>query len=326
MTDTWMLVAAVFVGVFVVLALLLFAAGTSGSQRAKQTLANLESALSARSRETHDAMVNIRKAELLSAVPWVNRWLLSFELAPRIRTMLLQANLDWTVGRVLLMAATLFVIPGYLTFWRTDNVYFGLMMGFLCGFAPFGYVMHKRTKRFDAFEQGLPEALDLIVSGLRAGHSLVAALRLVAHESPDPIGGEFRICFEEQNYGLELRTAMENLIARVPIQDLRIVATAILIQKESGGNLAEVLDKAAMVIRDRFRLRRQVRVHTAQGRLTGIILSLLPVVLGFLLYMVNPETMRLLWTRPLGLKLLYGTVIMTCIGGLIIRKIVNMEV
>jgi len=164
------------------------------------------------------------------------------------------------------------------------------------------------------------------VSGLRAGHSLVAALRLVAHESPDPIGGEFRICFEEQNYGLELRTAMENLIARVPIQDLRIVATAILIQKESGGNLAEVLDKAAMVIRDRFRLRRQVRVHTAQGRLTGIILSLLPVVLGFLLYMVNPETMRLLWTRPLGLKLLYGTVIMTCIGGLIIRKIVNMEV
>jgi len=119
-------------------------------------------------------------------------------------------------------------------------------------------------------------------------------------ESPDPIGGEFRICFEEQNYGLELRTAMENLIARVPLQDLRIVATAILIQKESGGNLAEVLDKAAMVIRDRFRLRRQVQVHTAQGRLTGMILSLLPVVLGFLLYLINPETMRLLWTRPMG--------------------------
>jgi len=115
-----------------------------------------------------------------------------------------------------------------------------------------------------------------MVSALRAGHSLVAALRLVAHESPDPIGGEFRICFEEQNYGLELRTAMENLVTRVPLQDLRIVATAILIQKESGGNLAEVLEKAANLIRERFKLKRQVRVHTAQGRLTGWILSRRP--------------------------------------------------
>ena len=119
---------------------------------------------------------------------------------------------------------------------------------------------------------------------------------------------------------------MENLVTRVPLQDLRIMATAILIQKESGGNLAEVLDKAAYLIRERFRLRRQVRVHTAQGRLTGWILSLLPVVLGFLLHLVNPETMSLLWTRPIGIKLLEGTVVMTIVGGLIIRKIVNMEV
>ena len=113
---------------------------------------------------------------------------------------------------------------------------------------------------------------------------------------------------------------------RVPLQDMRIVATAILIQKESGGNLAEVLDKAAAVIRDRFRLKRQVRVHTAQGRLTGIILTVLPVVLGFLLYVVNPETMSLLWKNPFGLKLLYTSAGMTVVGGLIIRKIVNMEV
>ena len=144
-------------------------------------------------------------------------------------------------------------------------------------------MLHKRSKRFNKFEQGLPEALDLMVSALRAGHSLVAALGLVAQESPDPIGGEFRICFDEQNYGLELRTAMDNLVARVPLQDLRIVTTAILIQKESGGNLAEVLDKTAYVIRERFRLKRQVRVHTAQGRLTGWILSFLPIVLGIAL-------------------------------------------
>ena len=188
------------------------------------------------------------------------------------------------------------------------------------------WVMRKRRKRLDEFEAGLPEALDLMVSALRAGHSLVAALRLVAHESPDPIGVEFRICFEEQNYGLELRTAMENLVRRMPLQDLRIVATAILIQKESGGNLAEVLEKGANLIRERFKLRRDIRTRTAQGRLTGWILSALPVVLGVLLYFVNPKLMSLLWTKPIGLKLLYGAVGMTIFGGLIIRKIVNMEV
>jgi tight adherence protein B len=192
--------------------------------------------------------------------------------------------------------------------------------------APLAFVLHKRTKRFQMIEQELPESLDLMVSALRAGHSLVAALRLVAYESPEPISSEFRICFDEQNYGLELRTAMENLVNRVPLQDLRIVVTAILIQKESGGNLAEVLDKCSYVIRERFRLRRQVRVHTAQGRMTGWILSFLPVVLGIGLYLLNPQTMSLLWTRPIGVKLLVAAAIMTLTGALIIRKIVNMEV
>jgi tight adherence protein B len=194
------------------------------------------------------------------------------------------------------------------------------------GSAPFAFVMNKRSRRFDKFEQEMPEALDLMVSSLRAGNSLVSALRLVAFEAPDPVGTEFRICFDEQNYGLELRAAMENLVARVPLQDLRIVVTAILIQKESGGNLAEVLDKASYVIRERFRLRRQVRVHTAQGRLTGWILSLLPVVLGVALYLISPQTISVLWTRSIGIKLLYAAVAMTVTGALIIRRIVNMEV
>ena len=143
---------------------------------------------------------------------------------------------------------------------------------------------------------------------------------------PIPSAAEFRICFDEQNYGLELRAAMDNLVTRVPLQDLRIVVTAILIQKESGGNLAEVLDKTAYVIRERFRLKRQVRVHTAQGRLTGWILSFLPVVLGIALYLINPDTMSLLWKREIGVKLLYASGTMTIIGALIIRKIVNMDV
>jgi tight adherence protein B len=321
-----LLLVLVFVSVFAIAALLLIAGGSGASQRTKQTLAALESALATAKPAARDQIVDLRKQELLSAVPWINRWLLKIELAPRLRILLYQANLKWTAGGLLLMSIACCVIPGYLIYLRTRAFIFALLFGFLLGSAPLFFVLHKRRQRFNKFEQGLPEALDLMVSALRAGHSLIAALGLVASESPDPIGGEFRICFDEQNYGLELRAAMENLVTRVPLQDLRIVVTAILIQKESGGNLAEVLDKAAYVIRERFRLRRQVRVYTAQGRLTGWILSFLPVVLGIALYLVNPKTMSLLWERSVGVKLLYAAAGMTLTGSLIIRKIVNMDV
>jgi tight adherence protein B len=322
----FLLLAVAFTSIFLVLALLMFASGAGAAQRLKQTLANLDSALSTSRPEQRDQSVDVRRKETFSTVPWINRWLMTLELAPRVRALLLQANLDWTTGRLLLTSAICFVIGSYLVYLRTETAVFAIAIGFVFAYLPFAYVLHRRTKRFSQFEEALPEALDLMVSALRAGHSLVAALRLVAQESPDPIGSEFRTCFEEQNYGLELRTALENLVARVPLQDLRIVATAILIQKESGGNLAEVLDKAASLIRDRFRLKRQVRTHTAQGRLTGAILTILPILLGIALYLINPETMSILWKHPVGLKLLYACVAMTIAGGLIIRKIVNMEV
>ncbi len=321
-----LILVLVFLGVFIVFALLLSASSTGASQQAKQVLANLDAALASGRQQSRDQIVDIRKDELLSAVPLINRWLLKIELAPRLRTLLYQAGLKWTAGGLLLMSVFCFAIPAYLAYLRTGVVILAVLIGLLLGFAPLAFVLYKRSQRFNQIEQQLPEALDLMVSALRAGHSLVAALRLVAYESSEPIGGEFRICFDEQNYGLELRTAMDNLVSRVPLQDLRIVVTAILIQKESGGNLAEVLDKASYLIRERFRLRRQVRVHTAQGRMTGWILSLLPVILGVGLYFVNPETMSILWTRPLGIKLLYTSGAMTITGALIIRKIVNMEV
>ena len=320
------LLVTVFIAVFIVFALILFATGAGASDPAKQTLAHLESALAISSRKSGDQIVDIRKEELLSAVPLINRLLLRVEIAPRLRILLYQADLRWTAGGLLLMSATAFALVSYLVYLRTSAVLVGIFVGLLAATGPFLFVLQKRRQRFNQFEQGLPEALDLMVSALRAGHSLVAALRLVANESPDPIGGEFRICFEEQNYGLELRTALENLTERVPLQDLRIVCTAILIQKESGGNLAEVLEKAANLIRDRFRLKRQIRVHTAQGRLTGWILTFLPLILGFLLYLINPKLMSVLWTRAVGIKLMYIAGTMTVIGGLIIRKIVNMEV
>jgi len=316
----------VFAGVFLVAALVMFASGAGASQQTKQTLAHLQSALATSSKQTKDQIIDIRKSELLSAVPFINRWLAKLEIAPNLRLWLYQANLRWTAGGLILMTVTALFIFGYLAYIRSGSFGFGLLIGLVAACAPGFWVMRKRRKRFDEFEMGLPEALDLMVSALRAGHSLVAALRLVAHESPDPVGVEFRICFEEQNYGLELRTAMENLVKRMPLQDLRIVATAILIQKESGGNLAEVLEKGANLLRERFKLRREVRTRTAQGRLTGWILSVLPLVLGVLLYFVNPKLMSVLWTKEIGLKLLYGAAGMTIVGALIIRKIVNMEV
>jgi tight adherence protein B len=165
-----------------------------------------------------------------------------------------------------------------------------------------------------------------MVSGLRAGHSLLAAMALVARECPQPVGGEFKICFEEQNYGLEMKAALESLIVRVPLQDLKITTTAILIQKESGGNLAEVLDKTAYVIRERFRLKRQIMVHTAQGRLTGLILTLLPIVLGVGIYFVDPGMISILWHRQIGIELMWAAAGLIVLGGFVIWKIVDIDV
>ena len=321
-----LLVALVFIGVFAVLLMVLLASGAGASAEAKRAMATLDMALAADSPVSRDEVVDLKKHELLSAVPILNRWLSSIELAPRLRLLLKQAELNWTAGGLILMSTTCFVMASYLIYLRTNAFLASMIGGLVMGALPMSWVFKKRQQRFSKFEQGLPEALDHMVSALRAGHSLIAALRLVAFESPDPIGPEFRICFDEQNYGLELRTAMDNLVTRVPIQDLRIVSTAILIQKESGGNLAEVLDKASYIIRERFRLKRQVRVHTAQGRLTGLILSFLPLILGFGMYLLNPETMSVLWTRPMGIKMLYASGCMTAIGTLIIYRIVDMEV
>jgi tight adherence protein B len=250
----------------------------------------------------------------------------SLELAPRLRDLLAQANLSWTPGRLVLLCLAFWLIPAWLVYLKTGVIAVSLAFGLVCAAAPLGFVFYKRRKRFDEFEQGLPAALDLIVSALRGGHSLISALGLVAKETPDPIGREFRICFDEQNYGLELRTAMQNLAKRMPIQDVQIMITAIVIQKETGGNLAEVLDRCAYIIRERFRLKKEIRTKTAQGRLTGWVLAALSVGLGFLLYLMNPDVMRLLWTRALGLKMLYTGLGMMVVGGLIIRKIVRIRV
>jgi tight adherence protein B len=321
-----LIVGLTFVGVFAVIALLAVASEAGASQRAKQALATLDSALATESPDIRDQIVNLRKSEVFSGIPWLNRKLLSFRLAPHLYNLLHQADLKWTPGGLLSACGLCVFIGGYFAYWRLDSILLGLLFGLVTGCAPVAYAYFKRSKRFDKFQEGLPEALDLMVNALRAGHSLIAAMGLVSRECADPVGSEFKACFEEQNYGLEMKAAFENMITRVPVQDLKIVATAIMIQKESGGNLAEVLDKTSHVIRERFRLKRQIRTHTAQGRLTGIILTLLPVGLGIVLYFLNPGLMSLLWTTEIGRKLMWAAFGGILLGGFIINRIVNMEV
>jgi tight adherence protein B len=321
-----LLLFLVFLGVFLVAGLLMAASSAGASERTKQTLERLDAILATDVSRTKEELVNIRKEELLSAIPVLNRLLLRMEIAPKLRRLLYHADVKWTPGGLILIALTAWIVGSYLAYLKTGVAIFSMILGLVPAAAPFAYVLYKRAKRFEKFEADLPGALDLMVTGLRSGQSLISVIGLVSQEIADPIGREFRVCYDEQNYGLELRTALENLAVRAPLPDVRIIVTAILIQKESGGNLAEVLEKCAHVIRERFRLKREIRTKTAQGRLTGWILTFLPVALGILLYMVNPKGISLLWTHPLGVKMLYTACVMTLVGGLVIRKIIRIRV
>ena len=319
-----LIIGLVFIGVFALIALPLAAMGPSSS--AKQALATLDSAIKVDRRDLLPQKLNVRKNELISSIPWLNQKLLKFELTPYLRKILSQADLDWSAGRLMMLCAAGFILPTYALLETTSSTLLAFVAGGVLGVLPVAFVLFKRQRRFSAFEKHLPEALDLMVSGLRAGHSLLAAMALVARECAPPVNSEFKICFEEQNYGLEMKEALVNMIARMPVQDLKIVTTAIMIQKESGGNLAEVLDKTSYVIRERFRLKRQIMVHTAQGRFTGLILTLLPVVLGIGIYIVDPGMISILWHRDIGIDLMWAAAGLIAVGGFVIWRIVDIDV
>jgi tight adherence protein B len=321
------LVVLIFIALFAVIApLVVFWSGADKTRSSKEVIAALNTALGDEKKGRGVPILDVRKKEIFSSIPWLDRVLKKVDLIPRLQRTLDQAEVKWTPGALLLMSLVCFAVASWLVHLRTGSIILGLLIGAALGFIPICYVLIKRGKRFRKFEEGLPDALDLMTSALRVGHSFNSAISLVARECANPIGSEFRTCFEEQNYGLELRLALENLTSRIPLQDLKIVVTAILIQRESGGNLAEVLEKTAHVIRQRFRLKRQVMVHTAQGRLTGWILTILPIALGFGLYLLNPETESLLWKREIGVKLMFAAGGMLVVGTMIIQKIVRMDV
>jgi len=203
----------------------------------------------------------------------------------------------------------------------------GVVPGFLFGAAiPFVMLMHKRRVRIRRFEEQFPEALDLLSRALRAGHAFQTAMGMVADDLKEPVGPEFRRTFDQQNFGLPLRDALFQLADRIPLMDVRFFTTAVLIQRDTGGNLAEILDNLAHVVRERFRIRREIRTKTAHGRFTGLVLLALPAGLGVILTILNPEHMALLFNHRIGQMLIGAAIVMQTIGFFWIRKILDLEV
>jgi tight adherence protein B len=203
----------------------------------------------------------------------------------------------------------------------------GMIPGALIGLAaPFLVLLRMRKRRMHRFEEQFPEALDLLSRAIRAGHAFTTAVGMVADDAPDPIGPEFKKTFDEQNFGLPLKEALNNLGDRVPLMDVRFFVTAVLIQRETGGNLSEILDNLSHVVRERFKILRQVRVYTAHGRLTGYVLMALPAALAIALSFINPKHINLLFTQKMGQIMIMGAIVMQTIGYFWIRKVIKIEV
>jgi tight adherence protein B len=237
-----------------------------------------------------------------------------------------QAALHWSLGTFLLISAGSAL--GLAMFGMISTGFFAVaLLGAALGAVlPLTYVRHKRERRMRDFEEALPDALDLLARAIRAGHPIGAGIKIVADEANEPVAGEFLRTFEEQRFGLPFDDTMLALSVRVPLIDLRMLVTAILIQREVGGNLAEVLDNLGEVIRQRFTVHRQLRVHTAQGRMSGYVLAVLPIAVGSIIYMVNPQYISLLFDHQLGRFMLLTAITMQLLGFLWIRRIINIEI
>ena len=237
-----------------------------------------------------------------------------------------QSGMKMSISGVLLIAVVCGAMFAILVTMLTRSP-FGIPAGFAIGCAlPFMFLKFKRTKRLRAFEEMFPEALDLIARALKAGHAFATGLKMAADELEEPVGPEFRKTFDEQNFGLPLKDALENLTLRLPILDVRFFATAVLIQRETGGNLSEILENLAHVVRERFKILRQVRVYTAHGRLTGYVLLALPAVLGIALSFINPDHMNMLFRERMGQILLMVAMGMQIAGYIWIKQVVKIEV
>jgi tight adherence protein B len=269
----------------------------------------------------------IRK-QAFSDIPAVDKALKKITWADKLNGMLIQAQLPVSVANFVMLCCLLAVMGVALALlWRRHfDPLLSALFGLILGSVPAVYVYVKVHRRVRKFNRQLPDALDLLSSSVKAGQSLNSAVQNVADEMPDPIGDEFRVFADELTFGVTFDQALRNLMVRVHTPDVRFLCTALMIQKETGGNLSEVLDGLERTIRERFRILGQVKTLTAQGKLSGLIVGLLPVALCAFLYFANPAYMGKLFTDKFGHLLLAVAVGLQLTGGLMIRKIVNIKV
>ncbi|MGA9527735.1 MAG: type II secretion system F family protein [Terriglobales bacterium] len=293
----------------------------------------------ARARILRDRLTNADKAaeqplpeaallrdEMLSKIPAFDTFLRRSDRVSELQKVLAQGNVDIRAGNFLMLcglsavglAAIAFIFGGKLVFgWA------GLLLGF---FIPYAYASHMRTKRFAKFEEKFPEAIDTLARAVRAGHAFTTALEMIANEIAEPVASEFRQLYEEQKFGLPVRDALINLADRIPLVDVKFFVTAVMLQRETGGNLAEILDNLSYVIRERFKILRQVRVHTAQGRLTMVLLMALPPTIVAIMLTVNRGFIEPLFTDPIGHALIVGGITLQTMGYFVIRRIIRIQV
>jgi tight adherence protein B len=314
---TFLVVVVVFLGIWML-------AGNEGSQ--EQVRKRMSAVHKAEKRGESSLGLKLARDELMSSVPWMNQLMMKWSWSTRLQDYLTQAGMTVKPAKVLLTSAILGIGAYLIASYFFLHFYFSFPIGLAVTLLPMAYVSFMRSRRLHKFEELFPEALDLLGRAVRAGHAFTTGLEMISKESPEPLAGEFRTTFEEQNFGLPLRDALLNLTERVPIVDVRFFVTALMIQKETGGNLAEILDGLARVIRDRFRIYREVRVRTAQGRLTAGILIALPILMMGLLSIVNPHYIGVLFTDPLGPIVLVVAAVMQVIGSAILWKIIHFEV
>jgi tight adherence protein B len=259
----------------------------------------------------------------------LERVLAHFNLAGRAEAAIKQAGLDWTVERLFLamtMSAIVGGLVGTVLLKSLPTLTAFLLTGTVGLLVPYLFVMQKRSKRLVQFEEQLPEALDFLARSMRAGHAFSISLEMMSDEMPDPVGMEFRTLFNEQNLGAPIELALKNLTERVPLVDVRFFASAVMMQRQTGGNLSEILTRLAYVIRERFRLKGQVRAASAHGRMTAGILTVLPICTMFALLIVAPGYLQGMAADPDGRYLIAGSIVAQIIGNLCIRKIIKIKV
>jgi tight adherence protein B len=270
--------------------------------------------------------VDIVRKRILSEVPWLHQNLLKWKGIERLVLLLEQAGTVYTPGFLILLSALLAVTGFMIGLWLRINFFIPFLGGMGLGCLPLLYILSKRRKRTEKFQRQLPEALDLVARALRAGHAFSGAMKMVADEMDDPIGTEFDKTLNEVNFGVGVTEALKNLAARVSCLDLKFFVVAVVIQRETGGNLAEILENIARVIRERFKLYGRIKVLAAEGKLSAIILTALPFFVAFVLLLANPEYLQILARDSIGRVLAGVGLALMGIGVVSMKKLIAIKV